>query len=60
MQGEGEVDSVDVGTVGVRSQDARDSSDSRLRHLKVLQLLGQQTHFCGLSQLASSIFSSAT
>lgn len=47
MKGEGEVDDVDVSTVGVRGQDAGDSSSSSFPHLKVLQLLGQQIHFWG-------------
>lgn len=36
MKGEGEVDNVGVGTVGVRGKDTSDSSSSSFLHLKVL------------------------
>ena len=49
MKGKGEVDNVDISTVGVRSQDTGDSSSSSFLHLKVLQLLGQQIYFWGKS-----------
>ena len=36
MKGEGEVDDVGISTVGVRGEDASDSSSSSFLHLKVL------------------------
>lgn len=50
MEGEGEVDDVGIGAVGVGGEHARDSSSSSFPHLKVLQLLGQQIHFWGQKQ----------
>lgn len=50
MKGEGEVDDVGISTVGVRGEDASDSSSSSFLHLKVLQLLGQQIYFWGQKQ----------
>jgi len=52
MEGEGEVDDVGVGTVGVRGEDASDSSSSSFLHFEVLQLLGQQIHFWGQKRKA--------
>ena len=52
MEGEGEVNDVGIGTVGVRGEDASDSSSSSFLHFEVFQLLGQQIHFWGQKRKA--------
>ena len=52
MEGEGEVNDVGIGAVGVRGKDASDSSSSSFLHFEVLQLLGQQIHFWGQKRKA--------